>query len=87
MADLTTYGIKPITLDVTVDHSVETCVEQIINESCSIDILVNNAGFGSEGAIEDVTKQDAKYQMVVNVFWGYAFDAVGVAKNARKRIW
>ena len=68
MADLTTYGIKPITLDVTVDHSVETCVEQIINESCSIDILVNNAGFGSEGAIEDVTKQDAKYQMVVNVF-------------------
>lgn len=68
MADLTAYGIKPIVLDVTVDHSVEACVEQIINESGSIDILVNNAGFGSEGAIEDVTKQDAKYQMDVNVF-------------------
>lgn len=68
MADLTAYGIKPIVLDVTVDHSVEACVEQIIKASGSIDILVNNAGFGSEGAIEDVTKQDAKYQMDVNVF-------------------
>lgn len=34
----------------------------------SIDILINNAGFGSEGAIEDVTIKDAKYQMEVNVF-------------------
>ena len=68
MADLTAYGIKPIALDVTVDQSVKACVEQILRASGSIDILVNNAGFGSEGAIEDVTKQDAKYQMDVNVF-------------------
>ena len=68
MDDLTAYGIKPIALDVTVDQSVKACVEQILRASGSIDILVNNAGFGSEGAIEDVTKQDAKYQMDVNVF-------------------
>lgn len=68
MADLKPYGIRPIALDVTVDESVEACVVQIFKEAGGIDILINNAGFGSEGAIEDVSKQDAKYQMEVNVF-------------------
>ncbi len=68
MADLEVYGIKPIALDVTDEKSVEVCVERILKEAGSIDILVNNAGFGSEGAIEDVSKEDAKYQMEVNVF-------------------
>ena len=68
MQDLKSYGIKPIALDVTKDESVTACVEQIFKEAGSIDILVNNAGFGSYGAIEDVTMQDAKYQLEVNVF-------------------
>lgn len=68
MEDLKNYGIKPIALDVTIDESIITCVEQIFLEEGSIDILVNNAGFGSEGAIEDITMQDAKYQLEVNVF-------------------
>ena len=68
MQDLKNYGIKPITLDVTKDESVTACVEQIFKEVGSIEVLVNNAGFGLEGAIEDVTMQDAKYQLEVNVF-------------------
>lgn len=68
LAELKAYGIKPIALDVTEDKSVEACVEQIFQEAGAIDILVNNAGFGSEGAIEEVSKHDAKYQMEVNVF-------------------
>jgi short-subunit dehydrogenase len=68
MQDLKNYGIKPIALDVTKDDSVTACVEQIFKEAGSIDILINNAGFGSYGAIEDVTMQDAKYQLEVNVF-------------------
>ncbi len=68
MQDLIEHGIKPIALDVTKDDSVTACVEQIFKEAGSIDVLVNNAGFGSEGAIEDVTMQDAKYQLDVNVF-------------------
>ena len=68
MQDLKAYGIKPIALDITEDESIVTCVEQIFKEAGSIDVLVNNAGFGLEGAIEDVTMQDAKYQMEVNVF-------------------
>lgn len=68
MHDLKNYGIKPISLDVTKEDGVTACVEQIFKEAGSIDILVNNAGFGSYGALEDVTMQDAKYQLEVNVF-------------------
>ena len=68
MQDFKNYGIKPIALDVTKDESVMACFEQISKEAGSIDILINNAGFGSYGAIEDVTMQDAKYQLEVNVF-------------------
>ena len=68
MQDLKSYGIIPIALDVTKDESVTACVEQILKGAGSIDILINNAGFGSYGAIEDVTMQDAKYQLEVNVF-------------------
>jgi short-subunit dehydrogenase len=68
MEDLKTYGIKPIALDVTKDDSLVLCVDQILNEVGSIDILVNNAGFGSYGAIEDVSMEDARYQLEVNVF-------------------
>ncbi|QES88429.1 oxidoreductase [Rhizosphaericola mali] len=68
MEELKTLGIRPIALDVTNEESMVACVEQIFKEVGSIDILVNNAGFGSEGAIEDIPMQDAKYQMEVNVF-------------------
>ncbi|CAM4221396.1 Short-chain dehydrogenase [Pedobacter westerhofensis] len=68
MEGLKAYGITPVTLDVTNDDSISACIEQIFREAGSIDILVNNAGFGSYGAIEDVTMQDAKYQLEVNVF-------------------
>jgi short-subunit dehydrogenase len=44
------------------------CIEQVYNDAESIDILVNNAGFGLEGAIEDITMEDARYQFEVNVF-------------------
>lgn len=68
MQDLKTYGIKPITLDITKEESIEKCVDQIVKEVGRIDILVNNAGFGLEGAIEDVPIKDARYQLEVNVF-------------------
>jgi short-subunit dehydrogenase len=68
MDDLKTHGIKPIVLDVTKEESIMACIEQIHNDAGSIDILVNNAGFGLEGAIEDITMEDARYQFEVNVF-------------------
>ncbi|TDE17345.1 oxidoreductase [Dyadobacter psychrotolerans] len=68
MEDLKAYGIRAITLDITKDESVLDCVNQILEEAGSVDILVNNAGFGSYGAIEDVSIDDARYQLEVNVF-------------------
>lgn len=68
MEDLKIFDIKPISLDVTNTESAQACIEEVFKEAGSIDVLVNNAGFGSEGAIEDVTIEDAKYQMDVNVF-------------------
>ncbi|WP_343675317.1 oxidoreductase [Chitinophaga sp.] len=68
MQDLEAYGIRPIVLDVTKDESIKDGISQILKEAGSIDILVNNAGFGLEGAIEDVSIEDARYQLEVNVF-------------------
>jgi short-subunit dehydrogenase len=68
MHDLNAYGIRPVALDLTKDESIQACVEHILHQAGRIDILVNNAGFGSEGAIEDLPIQDARYQMEVNVF-------------------
>jgi short-subunit dehydrogenase len=68
LLELTSYGIKPIALDVTQDDSIQACVAQIFQEAGCIDVLVNNAGFGSYGALEDVALSEAKYQLDVNVF-------------------
>lgn len=68
MQDLVNYGVKPISLDVTREDDLVSCVEQIVNEAGSIDILINNAGSGYYGALEDMPISDAKYQLEVNVF-------------------
>lgn len=68
MQDLKTYGVKPISLDVTKEESLVACVEHILKEEGRIDVLVNSAGSGYYGALEDMPMSDAKYQMEVNVF-------------------
>jgi short-subunit dehydrogenase len=67
MEALNDLGIKTIAMDVADDVSMVMAVEQIINEQGRIDILVNSAGFGSYGAVEDVSMEDARYQLEVNV--------------------
>ncbi|MEH1820375.1 MAG: oxidoreductase [Nostoc sp.] len=65
---LAAKGAKVLELDVTQDESMKSAVDFIIRESGRIDILVNNAGYGSYGALEDVSIEEAKYQFEVNVF-------------------
>ncbi len=68
MNDLKELGVKTIAMDVTNDQSMVKAIDEIIAAEGKIDILINNAGFGSYGAIEDVSLEDARYQLEVNVF-------------------
>lgn len=68
MKFLQAKGIKTIALDVTKEESMQHCIETIIRSEGKIDVLVNNAGYGSYGAVEDVSIEEAKRQFEVNIF-------------------
>jgi short-subunit dehydrogenase len=55
-------------MDITDPVMRSKCVEQILNEEGRIDILINNAGYGSFGAVEEVSQDEAKRQFEVNLF-------------------
>lgn len=68
MKDIEILGARILKMDVTDEESMINGVKKIIASEGRIDILINNAGFGSYGAIEDVSLNDARYQMEVNIF-------------------
>jgi len=61
------FGIKPVAIDLSNDESLRSAVHTILQEAGSIDVLVNNAGFACYGSVEDVTMENARYQLEVNV--------------------
>ena len=85
MEELKTYGIITLPIDVTKDESMKACVEQIFEEAGRIDILINNAGFGLYGSIEDVSMEEAKYQLEVNVFGAMRLTQLVLAKMRENR--
>lgn len=68
MQDLEELGVQILKMDVTDEVSITSGVQSILEAEGSIDILVNNAGYGSYGAIEDVTIEEARRQFEVNIF-------------------
>ena len=68
MESLKTLGVKIMAMDVTIDASMVSGIEEIIANEGRIDVLVNNAGYGAYGAVEDVPIAEAKRQFEVNVF-------------------
>lgn len=68
MQDIASIGAHIISLDITNDSSIRNCIDTIIAKEGRIDILINNAGYGSYGAIEDVSIDEAKRQFEVNLF-------------------
>jgi NAD(P)-dependent dehydrogenase (short-subunit alcohol dehydrogenase family) len=68
MAHLADRGVIPFAMDVTDDASMVAGVKRVIDEQGQLDALVNNAGYGSYGAVEHVTIDEARRQFEVNVF-------------------
>ena len=68
MQDLKASGISILSLDLTDDVSIVKCVDDIINKEGRLDVLINNAGYGSYGAVEDISIEEAKRQFEVNMF-------------------
>lgn len=68
MQDLKEMGGHPIQMDVTKEEDIENVVKTIIKEQGKIDVLWNNAGYGLYGSVEDVSLDEARKQMEVNVF-------------------
>lgn len=68
MLALKKLGITPIQMDVTDDTSMIAGVNTVLKAEGRIDVLVNNAGYGYFGAVENVTMEEARKQLEVNVF-------------------
>lgn len=68
MLPLKELGIIPIQMDVTDDASMVAGVNAVLEAEGRIDVLVNNAGYGYFGAVENVSMDEARRQVEVNVF-------------------
>lgn len=68
MEPLQIDGVKVIRMDVTDSASMAEGVKTVLDAEGRIDVLVNNAGYGYFGAVENVTMEEARRQVEVNVF-------------------
>lgn len=68
MRALANAGAIILGMDVRDEASMQAGIRKIIAQSGRIDVLVNNAGYGSYGAVEDVSLDEARAQFDVNVF-------------------
>ena len=68
MEPLHRFGVQTLLLDVTDSTSIHHFIETVMAREKRIDVLINNAGFGYFGPIENVSMEDARKQLDVNIF-------------------
>ena len=68
MEPLKHKGVVTMQMDVTNSQSMADGVKAVLDAEGRIDVLVNNAGYGYFGAVENVTMEEARRQVEVNVF-------------------
>ncbi|MFI6096465.1 SDR family oxidoreductase [Lentzea sp. NPDC051213] len=61
-------ALLPIQLDVTDRGAVFKAVQQAIDHFGALDVVVNNAGYGLFGMVEEVSEQQARDQVDVNLY-------------------
>jgi NAD(P)-dependent dehydrogenase (short-subunit alcohol dehydrogenase family) len=61
-------AVLPIELDVTNRDGVFAAVQQAHETFGRLDVVVNNAGYGVSGAIEELSEDQARRQIEVNLF-------------------
>jgi NAD(P)-dependent dehydrogenase (short-subunit alcohol dehydrogenase family) len=61
-------AVLPVELDVTDRGAVFVAVRNVHDHFGRLDVVVNNAGYGVSGAIEELSEEQARRQLEVNVF-------------------
>ena len=64
------YGVEvlPIVCDITVTEQVQNAVQKTIEHFGRVDILLNNAGTGATAPAEEITDQQLKHELEVDLF-------------------
>lgn len=71
---VTTYGsdaVLPLAVDVTNREAVFKAIDQSVEKFGRLDIVVNNAGYGLFGMVEEITEQQLRDQMEVNLYGSF----------------
>lgn len=58
----------PVSLDITSDKAVKLAIEKSIEKFGRIDVVVNNAGYSLVGSMEEMTDEEFRATMDVNLF-------------------
>src|SRR5690606_5813605 len=65
--DLNKEHLYPVQLDITSDKEVKMTIDRLVKELGKIDVVVNNAGYSLVGSMEEMTDEEFRATMDVNL--------------------